>query len=176
MQQADVPTPLERFRRANESKLVRWAEEAGISRSAFNKMRRTGEMNVDTLARLVRAATKLLDRPVMASELADVGEDEPVLGPQRTRRYSKRKRYDTRADRLLVAVGVSSTLVAVTARLTRPTIHKLRRGKGTLRVSNLAAIVRAIRQLTGVAVRAADLCDVGEAVDGKEQGSDAFPG
>jgi DNA-binding Xre family transcriptional regulator len=163
MREAAGRTPLERFRIVNESKLLLWPEEAGISRSRFNKIRLSGEMNVETLARLVCAASTLLGRPVRASEIADLGEDEPVAELRRQYRNRKRKTYDTRADRLLNALGISSALLATTARLTRPTVHKLRRGKGTLRVSNLAAIVRALRQLTGVPVRAADLCDVGEA-------------
>lgn len=145
---------------------MRWHEEAELSRSAFNKIRRSGEMNVDTLARLVRAATRLLGRQVAASEVADVGEDEPVTGAAapRVRRHRKRKTYDTPADRVLCRLGVMPTELAAAARVTRPTIHKLRRGKGTLRVSNLASIVRALRQLSHVAVRAADLCDVGEPI------------
>jgi hypothetical protein len=159
-------TRIEAFRLRNSLELDRWLSEADVSPSAFNRFRLGGDMNVDTLARLVRAASKVLDRTVKASELADVGEDEAPsrqMDIARVRPAPHRATYETASDRALLRLGVPLTLLAKEARVTRPTLRKLRQGHGTLRVHTLAAIVRALRRLTGQTIMAGDICDVGEA-------------
>jgi len=123
-------TRLDRFRSRERLDLSRWQREAAIGRGQLLRYR-TGaaEPRSDVLARLVRSATRLLNRPVHASELYDLGEDEPIGTLSLTGGESPlRKAYRTRFDRLLRQHGVVDTQLVVVSRMSRQNIRKLRAG------------------------------------------------
>jgi len=158
-------TRFDRFRSRERLDLSRWQKEAAIGRGQLLRYR-TGaaEPRSDVLARLVRAAARLLNRPVRASELYDLGEDEPLGTPARTEGESAlRKAYPTRFDQLLRRHGVADAQLVTVSRMSRQNIRKLRAGLETPRVRTIAGLVRALRRMR-LDVRASDLFDVGERI------------
>ena len=159
-------TRIDRFRVAAGIDLVAWRDALNVSRSTLVKIRAGRDVRVATLARLVRTARTLTGKNVRATDLYNVGEDEvpPIARLQQEKSVapSFRKIYDTPLDRLLVNEGLKPALVARKAGITRHAFRHLRAGEEMPRVSTVAAVVGALRRLTGKAIRAADLWDVGE--------------
>ena len=161
------PTRLDGFRVEHAINHRQWAAEAGLSRTHFDRIRRGEGVTLETLARVVRAASRLLNRPVRASELVDLGEEEPVAMADRRRtarrRKSKRIRhvFDSPLDRLLVEHDIEPALLARQARLASLTLRRIRAERQSLSTSTAALIIRALRDL-GLDVKARDLWDVGE--------------
>lgn len=156
-------TRLDRFRMREHLDLSQWKDEAAIARGQLGRYR-TGaaEPRSDVLARLVRSAGKLLNRRIPASDLYDLGEDEPLGVPRKTRGDSRvRKPYPTRFDRLLRRQHIVGAQLAVEAGISRQNIRKLRAGLEKPRVRTIAGLVRALRRM-GLDVAAGDLFDVGE--------------
>lgn len=162
----DYATRLDQFRVREALPLARWASEAGIERTRLGKYRAgTAEPHVEALARLVRAASRILGRPVRASELCDLGEDEP-LGAQNRQRTTHgndeyRSRYDTPFDEWLHRNGVRPNALARARGVSRQSLRYIRMGKDVPRLPTLRRIIIALRR-RGHDVRAADWFDVGE--------------
>lgn len=103
----DYDTLLDRFRRKEGIPLLLWAEEAGMNRTQLGKYR-SGKLEPSavTLSDLVRAAKRIIGCPVKASDLYDLGEDEPlnVTNPYPWGRpqSSVRQSFNTRLDRCLI--------------------------------------------------------------------------
>lgn len=159
-------TRIDRFRVAAGIDLIAWRDALKMAGSSLAKIRGGRDIRVDTLARLVRTARALTGKNVRATDLYNVGEDDapPKEIPHR-RHYAApffRKVYDTPLDRLLMDEGLKPALVARKAGITRHALRHLRAAEEVPRVSTVAAIVGALRALTGKPVRAADLWDVGE--------------
>lgn len=152
------------FRRQEKLDPSTWGAAAGMSRSQVNHYRSGHQMpKVTTLARLVAAAARLLGRPVRASELYDVGEDEP-LGSRRfleSEGGRPRQTFDTPLDELIRRNNFRTADVADESGISRQLLLRYRAGRATMRVSSLARIVRAFRR-NGFDVRASDVADVGE--------------
>lgn len=166
----DYPTRADEFRRREKLKLEQWAEASEMARTALQKCRAGRDYRVSTLAKLIRGARKLTGRPVMASEIADVGEDEPL--PEK-RQYARkkyrvattsklRKRYNTPLDRMLVTEGIRPVDFAREARMSRQNLRQLRNATEEPKISSVAKVVRTARRLTAKPYRAADFWDVGE--------------
>lgn len=119
-------------------------------------------MSVQTLARILCAASRLLKRPVRASELYDLSEEVAVPDTARpaTPIASKqtRRKYDSALDRLLLEHGILPARLARRARLTRQTLRRIRANLQLPSVSTVSAIIGALRGL-GVNVKARDLWD-----------------
>src|SRR5690242_9613794 len=100
----DYATRMDRFRAAEQIPILTWAQEAGMRRSQINRYRAGREPRTDVVARLVRAATRIVGRPVRASDLFDVGEDTPIAArdPSESialpRNETMRKQYSSRID------------------------------------------------------------------------------
>lgn len=164
------PTRFDRFRAEAGIDLRRWYEALQMARPSFTRIRAGSDVSLETLARLVRAATALTGRAVKASELYDLGEDAPLGSPAPARPQrggsdplNNRAFYDTPLDRLLVCEGLRPSRVAAEARISRHGFQRIRAGLEVPRVSTLRALVAALRALTGNPVHAKDLYDLGEA-------------
>src|SRR5687768_12435596 len=97
-------TRMDRCRVVYGISLLQWSIEARIDRKVITRYRAgLDEPTERNLAKLVRAARAITGKPIRASELFELGEDEP-LGPRWERQYSSpgRKTYDTRFDRCLL--------------------------------------------------------------------------
>jgi DNA-binding Xre family transcriptional regulator len=165
----DYPTRLDSFRRAERIDPTEWATEAGMAPQRFARYRAGVDPRVSTAATFVRAAGKVLNRPVRVSELYDVGEDQAVttadvvVRPARERHANDvRQTYDTPLDRLLVELDIRPAELAREADTARSSVQKMRAGREEPRMSTLAKIVSAIRRISGHPIRAKDLYDVGE--------------
>jgi len=166
----DYATRTDEFRRQENLKVEEWAEASEMSRTALQRCRAGRDYRVSTLAKLVRGARKLTGRPVTASEVADVGDDEPL--PEKRKytgeRYrvattSKvRKRYDTPLDRMLINEGIRPVDFAREAGMSRQNLRQLRSATEEPKTSSVAKVVRTARRLTANPYRAADFWDVGE--------------
>lgn len=162
----DYDTRIDQFRRRHNIRASAWAAEAGISRSLLARYRAdAADPHIETFAKLVRAARKITGLPVRASDLYDVGEDEPVNPEPALRRNGARggvrEFYDTRFDGCLIREGVLPAHLARESGISRPTILRKRTGEESFRVGVLARFVRALRRM-GREVQASDLADVGE--------------
>lgn len=158
---------MERFRVANGLVSAKWARKSALYRKTFNNALKGRDVYVDTIRAIVRAASDLLQRPVRANEVFDVGEDTPpeMTIPRRVIAESKRrslKRFPSRLDRILRGEGIAPSDFAYHAGLTRQGLLRFRVGAEEPSLSTLASIVRALRQMTGKAYRATHLYDVGE--------------
>lgn len=165
MQTKNYDTRFDRFRRRENLSVDAWAAAASLSRQALNKYRAGKSPGRSVAARLVRSASKMKKRPVRASELWDVGEgDVPTAVVHRGHAIPNtvRKRYPTPLDRLLVDEQVFPTQLARAAGMTRQTLRTLRAGGEPKSLEIIAAIVRALRVITGKPIRASQLYDLGE--------------
>lgn len=122
--------------------------------------------SVQTITRFVKGTGLILGRPVDPSELFDLGDDDAVTRIAATKcrdaKPSKtRKTYDTPLDRFLVDEKVAPADVARAAGITRQALARIRSGTQEPTAATLAPIVRALRRLTGVPVRASALFDLG---------------
>ncbi|HEX6161123.1 MAG TPA: hypothetical protein VF111_13205 [Thermoanaerobaculia bacterium] len=160
----DYDTRFDRFRVREKLDPEEWAHASGMSRTQLNKYRSDQQSpRITTLARIVRAASALLRRPVRVSELMDVGEEEP-LGDGTAFRDKLRKggrAFGTRLDELIRKHGIRPLRLAQEAGLNRQLLLRHRINPSMMRASTLAKIVRAFRR-NGIDVRAADVADVGE--------------
>jgi DNA-binding phage protein len=162
-------TRLDRFRVRERIDLEQWAEKAGMRRTQLGKYRSgRGEPRADALARLVRAAAVLLYRPVKASELYDLGEDEAIAAeihrfPQ-TGQEKIRRVYDSKIDAYLRRIDAAPASVARAAGMSRQSLLNLRSEAALPMCSTIRALVIALRR-RGYAVTASDLFDVGESRD-----------
>jgi predicted transcriptional regulator len=163
-------TRIDQFRVREGIDVARWFTEAGITRSFFHRIRSGHDFSIDTLLRLVRSARRITGKDVRASDLADIGEDAlpAATGAVRTRRPPRPPRYDTALERWIASRGLTPAEIAREARISSPTLLKMRQGRITkngavvIGTSTLAAVVRALRSLTGEAVRAADISGIEE--------------
>jgi predicted transcriptional regulator len=158
---------LERFRQAQELAPGTWARSAGLSRQAFDAVRAGGDPYVRTIRAIVRAASGLVNRPVEARELFDVGEDMPskIILPRKAVAKNHRgslKRYRTNLDRILRAEQILPSDFARHVGIVRQTLLRLRTGEDETCLSTLAAMVRTLRGMTGKNYKARHLYDVGE--------------
>lgn len=164
---------IDAFRRDNALGNAEWADEAGLSRMRLTRYRSGRDLpRADTLARLVRAASRRLHRHVRASELYDLGEDEPVADERLPLDsvFSHPARYGTPFDRTLERDNIAiDKLAAATGRVLRPdeggkvsrqTLLAIRQGASPS-VSIIARLVRTLRRC-GYPVTASNIADVGE--------------
>lgn len=157
-------TRFDRFRIKEELHPNAWAAACNLDRTKLLHYRsRERNMRVTTLARIVRGTSALLGRPVRASELADVGEDELLSTTDNfpTRADPRRRQFDTRLDRTMRDHNIVHDSLAAEAEMSRQLLLRYRTGRTAMRVASLARIVRALRR-NGIDVRAADIADVGE--------------
>jgi DNA-binding Xre family transcriptional regulator len=166
------PTRIDRFRVKEGIDVTRWYTEAGLTRSFFSRIRAGHDFSVDTLLRLLKAAREITGKRVRATDIADLGEDMPPPGnvSSRLRRRPQRQRtaYETELDRIMAAHRLSNSDVMREARLSKPTLLKMRQGrikkngKVVITTGTLAAVVRALRALTGEPIGAADITGIEE--------------
>lgn len=158
----DYETRIDQFRSRAAIGRVEWAVAADVGRAQLNKYRAgIAEPRAPALAQLVGAASRILGRRVAASELFDLGEDEP-LGDRAERKAHIRGgfKYDSRLDRLLRRIGIESAELARKAGVWRIQIVSVRGGVAP-RVRTIRRIVVALRRM-GYDVKARDVADVGE--------------
>jgi predicted transcriptional regulator len=160
-------TRLERFRRAQGLSPSVWARAAGLSRQSFEDVRAGSDPYLRTIRAIVRAARVLVDRPVEARELFDVGEDMParVVLPRKVAAKNLRaslKRYRTNLDRILRGEQILPSDFVRHVGIVRQTLLRLRAGEDEPCLSTLAALVRTLRGMTGKPYKARHLYDVGE--------------
>lgn len=160
------PTRIDRFRTANGISPSDWARESGIPVSMLLRIRAGADINVETLARLVRGARRLIGTAVRASDLYDLGEDDAVSPvrkrpPRRKGRNDQRKTFDTALDRILLEEELAPQAFARAAGMTRHALWRLRAGRDQPSVSTLATLVRTLRSESGKPYEAGDLYDVG---------------
>lgn len=159
-------TRMDRFRARENISIRQWAEAAGVARTQFNKYR-SGKMTPGVLifAALVRSASRIVARPVRASELYDLGEDEPVApAPRECGRLQHSfvaKHYNTRLDRLIRRLGVRPAALAREGGISRQALRRLRMRSGVSVVSTVRVIVSALRRM-GHPVKASNIVDTGE--------------
>ena len=154
---------LDQFRVREGIDIGRWASEADLLRTQLNKYRSAfAEPNVEVLAKLVRAASRILQRHVKASELYDLGEAEP-LGQQRQFRGNPecRKAFGSRLDEFLRRIEFPSSALAREAATSKNTLLQFRARRSSPRVSTVRQIVVALRRM-GYDVTPSDIIDVGE--------------
>jgi len=162
----DYDTRIDRFRAKEGISILKWATEAGMKRSQFNKYRTGAEARTDLVARLVRAATRILGRPVRASELFDLGEEIPVAeraasAPSFLRNDLMRKDYPSRIDALLRLLGIPPNAFARQIGMSRRQLTRLRRDESFPFVGTVRHMVEVLR-CSGYDVTASDIADVGE--------------
>jgi predicted transcriptional regulator len=160
-------TRLEQFRRAHGIAPGTWAKTADLSRRSFNDVRAGSDPYVRTIRAIVRAARELVDGPVEARELFDVGEDTPakiVISRKvvATSRRGSLKRYGTNLDRILRGEQIIPRDFARHVGIVRQTLLRLRTGEDEPCLSTLAGMVRTLRGMTGKPYKARHLYDVGE--------------
>jgi transcriptional regulator with XRE-family HTH domain len=138
-----------------------WADEAVMDRAQFSRyLHGRSFPRALILARLVWAARRIAGIHVMASDLYDLGEEEPVsLAPKSG--STSRSNYDTRLDRYLRQNGISPAKLARHSGVARPLLNRKRTGEQQPTVGVIRRLVRALRQM-GYDARASDLFDVGE--------------
>ena len=158
----DYDTRIDQFRTREGIGRAEWAIAADISRSQLTKYRAgIAEPRAGHLARLVSAAARILGRAVRASELYDLGEDEPLGHKTHDKpRAQNGVHYDSRLDSLMTRLGVGPAALAQAAQTSRMQIHSTRRGVPPL-VSTIRRIVIAFRHM-GYDVKASEIVDVGE--------------
>jgi hypothetical protein len=156
-------TRIDRCRVKYGISLLQWSTASGVDRKVISRYRAgVDEPTERNLAKLVRAARKITGKPIMASELFDLGEDVP-LGPRRERQYASpgRKVYNTRFDQYLLREDVLPMDLARESGLSRQQVFKTRSGAAAFSRTVLSKLIRGMRRL-GRDVRASDLVDVGE--------------
>ena len=162
----DYDTRIDRFRARESISILGWASAAGMKRAQFNKYRSGSEPRTDVAARLVRAASRILDRPVRASELFDVGEEVPVAerdltAPSFLRNDLMRKDYPSRIDALIRLLGIPPNAFAQKIGMSRRQLTRLRRNESSALLGTVRHMVETLRS-KGYDVTASDIADVGE--------------
>ena len=157
-------TRLDRFRVRENIGIRQWAEQAGMSRTQLNRYRSdAAQPRSNTVADLVRSASAIVGRDVAASELYDLGEDEPVRRRDAQARTNRivQKTYRPRFDELLRRLGVPLKRLATESGLSRQAIRRFRSDATYPVVPTVRAIVTALRRM-GYRVTPSDVIDVGE--------------
>jgi hypothetical protein len=159
-------TRLDRFRVREGIGITQWSDEAGLRRTTLNRYRSASEEPTAVyLANLVQSASRILGRPVKASELYDLGEAEPLGKKNRQREYranaGSRKFYKSRLDVLLRRIGLPPSAFAREANISAHTLLRIRAQQVSPMVSTLRMLVVALRQM-GYDVTVSDIVDVGE--------------
>lgn len=161
-------TRLDRFRVREGIGIKQWADQAGLRRTTLNRYRSASEEpTADYLAKLVRSASRILRRPVKASEIYDLGEGEPLGKNDLRRDYrtneGSRKFYRSQLDTLLRRIGLPPSAFAREANISAHTLLRIRSQQASPMVSTLRALVVAMRRM-GHDVTASDIADVGDKV------------
>ncbi|HYI12673.1 MAG TPA: hypothetical protein VEK57_26720 [Thermoanaerobaculia bacterium] len=163
------PTRLDRFRITSGIDLPRWLDALGMTRAGFTPLRAGRDVTLETAARVVRAAGRVLGRALQPSELFDFGEDTPPGAPEpgrhERRRHTGRENYDTPLERLLEREELRPALVARQAGITRQAFLSVRAGRASPRVSTIRKVIAALRQLTGKPIRVSNLFDAGDGIE-----------
>lgn len=158
-------TRIDQFRVRENLDLRDWARTAGIHRTQLNRYRSdVAAASVSSLVKLVRAASQLLGRHVKASEIMDLGDDEPVAAD--VERVNITDAFDStthpsRLDRLMHRLEVPPVHLARRANVSIPTLRKFRAEISSPTVTTLRKLVVAFRRL-GHDVSARDIVDIGE--------------
>ena len=173
----DYDTRLDRFRVAEGIAISTWVRKAKIKRSQFNRYRAGTEPRIRVAARLVKAASDILSRPVRMAELWDVGEDVPVselhaggsAGLPRvvTKFPPLEDDYSDAGDEgrrskfaaLVHGIGLPPAAFAELVGISRPEVLRIIAG-ANLHLRTLRQIVSALRR-AGHHVTAADIVDDG---------------
>jgi predicted transcriptional regulator len=161
-------TRLERFRIRNRINPGTWSNEAEISRQSLERIRRGNDTRISTIRALVRAASKILSRPVRVSEMFDVGEDTPaseIVIVRRVVSAAHRKtlrQFSTRIDRILRGEDIMANDFAAHVGVGRQSLLRFRSGMDEPSLYTLANMVRVLRLMTAKPYMASHLYDVGE--------------
>lgn len=158
-------TRLNHFRLAKGISPTAWANAAGMWRGQLTRYcSGSATPRCSRLVLLLRSARELTQTSVCASELYDLGEDEPLGGTLSSadRRWRRSTPWNTRFDRVLKRHGIGPSRLAAEAGVSQRAVRELQAGLTDPRVSTLASMVRALRRM-GVNVRAHDLIDIGDA-------------
>lgn len=138
-----------------------------MKRAQLNKYRAGTEPRVDVVARLVRAATGILGRPVRVSELFDVGDDVPIADRASNpvvpipRNERVRKHYPSRLDALIRLLDIPPNAFAGQIGMSRRQLARLRSNEAVASIGTIRRIVVTLRE-HGHDVSASDVADVGE--------------
>lgn len=154
-----------RVAEAKDVPINEWARRCGLARSAFNKQRaENADPRSTAVSRMVRAATSILGRPVKASELYGLGEEEP-LGSVRLmsngRASISARSTDSRLGRTLARIGISALDLQSISGVTKATISRIANNKVAAHCSTVRRIVVALRR-AGHDVSASDVADLGD--------------
>ena len=141
-----------------------------MKRAQLNKYRAGTEPRTEVVARLVRAASRLLGRPVRAAELFDFGEDtrveeRPDGASSLPRNDVVRKQYASRLDALIRLLDIPPNAFAQGMGMSRRQLVRLRRNESLASVGTVRQMVVVLRR-SGYDVSASDIADVGEDVIG----------
>jgi hypothetical protein len=164
---AEYDSRLDRFMREKTTSVSinEWARQTGLRRTAFNKQRLpTANPRGNTVAKLVRAATRILGRRVMATELFDVGEDTAVGRVQAfdgDRRGRWQREFDSRLGGTLARIGIGPAELQHISGVTKTSISRICNNRVSPRISIVRSLVAALRR-AGYEVRARDVADVGD--------------
>jgi predicted transcriptional regulator len=164
-------TRIDRFRRANAIDHLQWALESGMTRSHFLRVRLGKDIHLKSVVRVVKAASRILRRQVRASELYDLGDDEPlntqVESALQQRPHAKtRELFRTPLDDYLLRTGILPAELARRAGLSRQALVRMRARRGTVRVSTVRKLIRALRAM-GRDVKSSDFFDFGDSTSGR---------
>jgi len=137
-----------------------------MKRAQLNKYRSGTEPRTDVAARLVRAASGMLGRPVKVSELFDVGEDVPVGAraddaPAFPRNDLRRKHYASRIDAFIRLLDIPPNAFAQKIGMSRRQLARLRSGESLAFVGTVRRMVAMLRE-KGYEVIGSDIADFGE--------------
>lgn len=140
-----------------------WAAAADIWPGQLLRYRSSqAEPRRSTLLRLVRAARDVTGTMVRASDLYDLGDDEPLGEPAGSlSKPRRRKPFPTNLDVVLRRYGFTAAALARNSRLHSRIIRRFQAGTEDPLVSTMAILVRTLRRM-GADVRAHDVFDLGE--------------
>lgn len=164
---AEYNTRIDQLRRREGIGILRWKNEAGMSRTQFNRYRSgRAEPNIGTLAVLLESGSRIARKSIRPSALVDLGEDVPVATTKSTLVAKRRPRLpssNTPLDRLFRRLNIAPSTFAPAVPMPR---QSLRRACAcdprVLRASTVRRIVSAFRR-HGYDIRASDV--VGDLLD-----------